>query len=154
MTKQVTPPPPGDKPAPTAPPSPPRWRHWLLILTALGFAVQVITYSTSFLEDQALITNAYYDSKLNYRMSYDPVVSQTKRLIEYVNGKPAAVGLGFDRWFVFLHKLRVSARIEFLIAALLMLLILLSLNRLTRLMRADWQAGPEVRAPGMAAVPS
>ena len=29
MSKQVTPPPPGDKPAPSAPPSPPRWRHWL-----------------------------------------------------------------------------------------------------------------------------
>ena len=29
MTKQVTPSPPGDKPAPSAPPSPPRWRHWL-----------------------------------------------------------------------------------------------------------------------------
>jgi cell division protease FtsH len=31
MSKQATPPPPGDKPAPgNAPPPPPRWRHWLL----------------------------------------------------------------------------------------------------------------------------
>ena len=31
MSKQVTPPPPGDKPAPgNAPPPPPAWRHWLL----------------------------------------------------------------------------------------------------------------------------
>ena len=30
MTKQATPPPPGDKPGPgSAPPSPPAWRHWL-----------------------------------------------------------------------------------------------------------------------------
>jgi cell division protease FtsH len=29
VTKQVTPPPPGDKPGPSAPPPPPRWRHWL-----------------------------------------------------------------------------------------------------------------------------
>ena len=39
MSKQVTPPPPGDKPAPgNAPPPPPAWRHWLLpigILVAL-----------------------------------------------------------------------------------------------------------------------
>src|SRR6516162_233040 len=31
MSKQATPPPPGDKPAPgNAPPPPPAWRHWLL----------------------------------------------------------------------------------------------------------------------------
>jgi cell division protease FtsH len=39
MSKQATPPPPGDKPAPgNAPPPPPAWRHWLLpigILVAL-----------------------------------------------------------------------------------------------------------------------
>jgi cell division protease FtsH len=39
MSKQATPPPPGDKPAPgSAPPPPPAWRHWLLpagILVAL-----------------------------------------------------------------------------------------------------------------------
>jgi cell division protease FtsH len=29
VTKQVTPPPPGDRPGPSAPPPPPRWRHWL-----------------------------------------------------------------------------------------------------------------------------
>ena len=29
MSKQVTPPPPGDRPSPTAPPQPPGWRHWL-----------------------------------------------------------------------------------------------------------------------------
>ncbi|MGC5041151.1 ATP-dependent zinc metalloprotease FtsH [Streptomyces sp. DT190] len=35
MTKQAEPPPPGDKPTPTAPPSPPAWRHWLWPLAAL-----------------------------------------------------------------------------------------------------------------------
>jgi len=29
MTKQALPPPPGDRPTPTAPPQPPAWRHWL-----------------------------------------------------------------------------------------------------------------------------
>ena len=39
MSKQVTPPPPGDKPAPTAPPSPPRWRHWLWPVALIAFAL-------------------------------------------------------------------------------------------------------------------
>ena len=38
MTKQVTPPPPGDKPASSAPPSPPRWRHWLWPVALIAFA--------------------------------------------------------------------------------------------------------------------
>jgi cell division protease FtsH len=37
VTKQVTPPPPGDKPAPSAPPSPPRWRHWLWPIALIAF---------------------------------------------------------------------------------------------------------------------
>ncbi|MFF9136752.1 ATP-dependent zinc metalloprotease FtsH [Streptomyces albogriseolus] len=36
MTKQATPPPPGDKPTPTAPSPPPRWRHWLWPVAALA----------------------------------------------------------------------------------------------------------------------
>ena len=58
MTKQVTPPPPGDRPGPSAPPPPPRWRHWLwpaalmialllwLVLPALHASkVEDLTYS-------------------------------------------------------------------------------------------------------------
>jgi len=37
VTKQANPPPPGDKPAPSAPPSPPRWRHWLWPVAILAF---------------------------------------------------------------------------------------------------------------------
>ena len=29
MSKQAKPPPPGDKPVPTAPPQPPTWRNWI-----------------------------------------------------------------------------------------------------------------------------
>jgi cell division protease FtsH len=36
MSKQPQPPPPGDKPAPTAPPAPPGWRHWLWPLALLA----------------------------------------------------------------------------------------------------------------------
>ncbi len=36
MSKQPTSPPPGDKPAPTAPPPPPAWRHWLWPIALLA----------------------------------------------------------------------------------------------------------------------
>ena len=36
MSKQPQSPPPGDKPAPTAPPAPPGWRHWLWPLALLA----------------------------------------------------------------------------------------------------------------------
>ena len=39
MSKQVTPPPPGDKPAPSAPPSPPAWRHWLWPIALIAFVL-------------------------------------------------------------------------------------------------------------------
>ncbi|MGW3655039.1 ATP-dependent zinc metalloprotease FtsH [Streptomyces sp. NPDC005151] len=35
MTKQADPPPPGDRPTPTAQPPPPAWRHWLWLLAIL-----------------------------------------------------------------------------------------------------------------------
>jgi cell division protease FtsH len=37
VSKQATPPPPGDKPAPSAPPTPPRWRHWLWPVALIAF---------------------------------------------------------------------------------------------------------------------
>jgi cell division protease FtsH len=36
MSKQPNPPPPGDKPVPTAPPPPPGWRHWLWPIALLA----------------------------------------------------------------------------------------------------------------------
>ena len=123
-----------------------RVRRWLLVLTVAGFAVQVITYSTSFLEDQAIGRGTYYDSQLNYRMSYNPLVSQTERLVEYVNGKPAPIGLGFDRWFVFLRKMGVAVYTELLIAAVPMFLLFWSVRSLKQLLRQEQQGWLESRA--------
>ncbi len=39
MSKQPSAPPPGDKPAPTAPPPPPSWRHWLWPIALLAMLV-------------------------------------------------------------------------------------------------------------------
>ena len=42
MSKQASPPPPGDKPTPSkAPPPPPAWRHWLI---PIGFAVALLLW--------------------------------------------------------------------------------------------------------------
>jgi len=82
-------------------------RSLALVLAAAGFFVQLIGMSTSFLEDQA--TGAYYDAHWNYRMSYSPLVSQTQRLLHYLaTPSPAPIGLGFDRWFVFLGKTGIA----------------------------------------------
>jgi|CZKW01.1.fsa_nt_gi cell division protease FtsH len=41
MSKQPIPPPPGDKPVPTAPPPPPGWRHWLW---PIAFLAMILLY--------------------------------------------------------------------------------------------------------------
>lgn len=113
-----------------------RVRRILCGLAGLGLVVQAITYGTSFLEDQ--VTGAYYDASFSYRMSYDPIVSQGARLIAYITGKPGGLGLGFDRWFVFLHQLGVPAPIEVLMAViptLVLIVAALQLNNLILLMR-------------------
>lgn len=89
----------------------------IFALAILGFAVQLVAYSTSFLEDQ-VGGQHYYDAHYDYRMSYDPMVSQTARVFAYLRGKPAPLGLGFDRWFVFLSKLGVSSGTLIFIAIL------------------------------------
>jgi hypothetical protein len=94
------------------------WRI-ALVLCLLGACVQGISLATSFLEDQA--GRSYYDAQWNYRMDYSPLVSQTKLLWKYLaTSQPAPMGLGFDRWFIYLHKAGVSA---WLIVAILLALL-------------------------------
>jgi hypothetical protein len=85
----------------------PRVRQLAVLLFAAGVFVQVISISTSFLEDQA--TGSYYDAQWNYRMDYSSVARQGRLLLHYLTtSQPAPIGLGFDRWFVFLGKAGVS----------------------------------------------
>jgi 4-amino-4-deoxy-L-arabinose transferase-like glycosyltransferase len=82
-------------------------RKLAVILFAAGVFVQVISISTSFLEDQA--TGSYYDAQWNYRMEYSSITRQSGLLLHYMTtSQPAPIGLGFDRWFVFLGKAGVS----------------------------------------------
>ena len=99
-------------------------RRAAVALFVAGFLVQAINMATSFLEDQA--NGRYYDVKYNYRMDYSPLVSMTRQLIHYViSPSPAAPGLGFDRWFVFLHKAGVrSGTVSVLLLAELIGLVL------------------------------
>src|SRR5690349_4278093 len=59
MSKQATPPPPGDKPVRSAPPPPPTWRNWiwpvmLVVIFALWFFLPTRTPSTSLSYSQFL----------------------------------------------------------------------------------------------------
>ena len=85
-----------------------RWvRRVAPVLFLAGIAVQVITSATSYFEDQA--NGNYYDMQYNYRMDYSPLVTMSRQLWHYVTAsQPSALGLGFDRWFVFLSKAGVS----------------------------------------------
>jgi hypothetical protein len=105
-------------------------------LFCAGLFVQVVSLSTSFVEDQA--TGLYYDHNWNYRMSYAPLVSQTKLLLHYLrSSQPAKLGLGFDRWFVFLGK----AGISHLLLGIGLLLELLALGV------CSWKLWRELAAP-------
>jgi len=122
-------------------------RRFIVILAVLGFAVQVVTYSTSFLEDQ-VGGGGYYDARFNYRLSYNPIVTQTQRFIAYWSGKPAALGLGLDRWFLFLHKLGIDAGTLVVIAILPLTLAIWSFWILRRIWYAsELETGKLALAP-------
>jgi hypothetical protein len=114
-----------------------RVRRIAILLGVAGLLVQGIGLSTSFLEDEA--TNHYYDSNLNYRLGYSPLISQTKLLIHYLGHPAAPLGRGFDRWFLFLSKARVSEAVVGTILAIECFGLLLAVWALRRSMVLDQQ---------------
>jgi len=77
------------------------------VLFTAGFAVQALGLATSFLE--AEVTHGYYNQQFDYRLGYNALGAQTELLLKYVaDDAPVRIGLGFDRWFVFLSKGGVS----------------------------------------------
>jgi hypothetical protein len=79
---------------------------WLLL--AIGAIVQSFTLATSFLEDQAPSRGRYYDASWHYRLSYS-LNGQIHLFWRYLTqGQPHRLGLGWDRWFVFLPIAGVS----------------------------------------------
>lgn len=78
-----------------------------VILLILGAIVQSLSLATSFMEDQ-VPRGRYYTSNWTYRLDYSlsgPVHLFWKYL---TSPQPARLGLGWDRWFVFLAKAGVS----------------------------------------------
>jgi len=78
-----------------------------VMLLVLGALVQGVSLATSFMEDQ-VPRGRYYDAHWNYQLSYSlsgPVHLFWKYL---QSAQPARLGLGWDRWFVFLYKAGVS----------------------------------------------
>jgi hypothetical protein len=84
-----------------------RLRTVALGLVLAGTLVNAIGMATSPLEDMA--GGRYYDEQYKYRLDYNPLEGQLGLLLKYATDeKPAPIGRGFDRWFVFLRKGGVS----------------------------------------------
>jgi hypothetical protein len=78
------------------------------LLLIVGALVQGVSLATSFMEDQ-VPRGRYYDANWTYRLGYS-LSGQIHLLLKYLeSGEPARLGLGWDRWFVFLHKGGVAA---------------------------------------------
>ena len=82
---------------------PPRWFRPAFWLTAVaGLLIQAIGLSTNIMED--MVKNHYYVGNWDYRMTYSPISGQVRLIWKYLHQSPTALGLGWDRWFLFLHQ--------------------------------------------------
>jgi hypothetical protein len=82
-------------------------RPWIkplaIVLFIAGFLVQVLSIATSFMQDQ-VPRGRYYDANWNYQLSYS-LNGPAHLFFRYLaSSEPAKLGLGWDRWFVFLAK--------------------------------------------------
>jgi hypothetical protein len=106
---------------------------WLVF--ALGATIQSITLTTSFLEDQAP-RGRYYDASWHYRLGYS-LIGQFYLFWNYLrSGQPARLGLGWDRWFVFLHLGGISSGTLAVFAFPMLAGLAISLAGLLRTMRS------------------
>jgi hypothetical protein len=87
-------------------PAPRNIRLLAIAVFVLGFFVQAIGTTTSFLE--ADVAGGYYDSQYNYRMSFSPIALHIHLLVHYAASGAAPIGRGFDKWWVFLSKAGAS----------------------------------------------
>jgi len=82
-------------------------RKFALLLLILGAVIQSVSLATSFMEDQVPRVHTY-DANWTYRLSYS-MVGQIRLFLKYLaSSSSPRLGLGWDRWFVFLHKGGVS----------------------------------------------
>jgi hypothetical protein len=84
-------------------------RVFAVLLFIAGLAVQALGLATSFLE--AEVGHGYYNQQFDYRLGYNALAMQAELLLKYLSShQPVRIGLGFDRWFVFLSRGGVSHR--------------------------------------------
>ena len=85
-----------------------QWVKPLAVATFVaGIFVNVTGMATNFMED--MTHGKYYDANFVYRTDYSPIGSMLARFWHYATmQEPAALGHGFDRWFVFLTKTGVA----------------------------------------------
>jgi len=106
----------------------PRMR-WILWITAIaGFVVQALGLATNIVED--MVVNHYFIGNWDYRMGYSPIAGQIRLVWKYLHAKPAALGLGWDRWLVFLHAAGANS-IPLAVLALCFLLGALTFGRMS-----------------------
>ncbi len=111
-----------------------RVRTIALFLLVLGTLVQCLSLATSFMEDQ-VPRGRYYDANWTYRLGYS-LSGQVHLLWKYLgSSEPARLGLGWDRWFVFLHKAGISAATLWVLALGLLTGLGISLAALARAVR-------------------
>jgi len=97
-----------------------RARNLAIAFLLGGLMVQLTSLATSFLEDQNPARGHYYDAHWHYRLAYS-LAGQVELAWTYLNqGQPPRLGLGWDRWFVFLHHGGVSAGTLWLVALFLL----------------------------------
>ena len=108
-----------------------RVRRFALGLLGLGTIVQCISLATSFMEDQ-VPRGRYYDANWTYRLGYS-LSGQIHLFWKYLfSSEPARLGLGWDRWFVFLHKGGVSAATLAVLGLMMLAGLAISLTVLAR----------------------
>jgi len=114
--------------------NPARIRKLATVVLLLGMGVQCISLATSFMDDQ-VPPGRYYDASWTYRLTYS-LSGQIHLLWKYlVSGTPAPLGLGWDRWFVFLYKGGVSAGMLTALALVMLAGLGISLIMLARTCR-------------------
>jgi hypothetical protein len=117
-----------------------RARYAAIVSLAVGAVVQCISLATSFMEDQTPARGHYYDAHWHYRLSYS-LSGQVQLLWKYLReGQPPTLGLGWDRWFVFLHNGGISALTLACLAALMILGLAISIVGVVRILRSASRA--------------
>jgi hypothetical protein len=107
-------------------------RRLALFALALGAFVQCVSLATSFMEDQ-VPRGHYYDANWTYRLDHS-LSGQIHLFWKYLaSGEPARLGLGWDRWFVFLHKAGVSTATLAVLGLGMAAGLVISLSRLKQL---------------------